>query len=135
MDGLERGGCAASLGRDVPPVAHLGPGKAAERRRQSGRVAGSFAVRVGDPAAGVATATSVSAGEISEYEPTTAAAEAAAVLGELEPAPGPPQVPPPTVEDDASGESGAEGSTGAPSGAWATCVSMTAEAGDVPAAS
>ena len=88
--------------------------KAAERRRQSGRVAGSFAVRVGDPGAGAATAASCSSREISNDEPRTAAAEpAAAVLGELEPAPGPPQVPPPTVVDGAAGDSGAPGATGA----------------------
>ena len=109
--------------------------KAAERPRQSGRVAGSFAVRVGDPGAAAATAASSSAREISAIEPRTAAAEAAAaVLGELEPAPGPLQVPPLTPEDAATGESGAGGPDGALSGVCVTCVPISADAGDVATA-
>jgi hypothetical protein len=89
---------------------------------------------VGDPGAGAATAASASARDISVDEPRTAAAEAAAaVLGELEPAPGPPQVPPLTPEDAAAGDSGGEDVDGAPSGVWATCVPVTSDAGDAGA--
>jgi hypothetical protein len=57
----------------VPPVAHLGRAQAAERRRQSGRVAGSVAVVVGDPAAGCVSPTSLDARLIPEGEPRSAA--------------------------------------------------------------
>jgi hypothetical protein len=90
-------------------------------------VAGSFAVRVGDPAAGAATAASFSSSEIWKVEPRAAAADAPVALGELEPAPGPPQVAP-TVTDGAIGESGAGGACGALSDVWVTCVVIASDA-------
>ena len=62
------------------------------RRRQSGRVAGSFAERVGDPAAVACGAASVAATGMSISAPRTpAAAGPEAPFGEPSPAPGPPQ--------------------------------------------
>jgi hypothetical protein len=119
----------------VPPWHTWDREKAAERRPQSGRVEGSFAVRVGDPGAGAATAATCSSCGISDDEPRTAVAEAPAVLGEVEPAPGPPQVPPSTVADDVTGVGGADGADGALSEDWLTCVPSTAfDSGSVSSA-
>src|SRR3712207_3158398 len=66
-----RGG-AAALGCAVPPVAHVGRTQAAKRRRQSGRMAGSVAVGVGDPTAGSVSPASLTARVVSGGEPRTA---------------------------------------------------------------